>query len=303
MTFNKEEKISINLSMPAKTLRLLEGAFDMHTHPGPDFVPRIFDVYELAEQCKKLGMAGFVAKNHNLPTQGLAYSVNKKFSEVKCFGSITLNFAVGGLNLAAINVAAEMGAKVVWFPTISSTSSIARGGGSSEAHKFLSKITGSPTKGIEIINSNGSVLPKVEDCLNSIAEYNLVLATGHLTIEETIALVDAAKSVGVDKIVITHPRFPVEKQIELADRGAYIELTNLYSDKKSAATYIDNIKKIGANRCIICTDSGMVDFPRKAHNEAEYWKIIIARLLDNGISENNIATMIKINPKKLLDIK
>ena len=66
MTLIKEEKISIDLSMPVKTLRLLEGAFDMHTHPGPDFVPRIFDIYELAEQCRKLGMAGFVAKNHNL---------------------------------------------------------------------------------------------------------------------------------------------------------------------------------------------------------------------------------------------
>ena len=39
--------------------------------------------------------------------------------KTKVFGSIALNSMVGGLNPSAVDLALAMGAKVVWFPTIS----------------------------------------------------------------------------------------------------------------------------------------------------------------------------------------
>ena len=60
----------------------------------------------------------------------------------------------------------------------------------------------------------------------------------------------------------------------------------------------DAIKLIGPQHCVMGTDFGQADNPVAA----EGLKMFIKAMLENGISEKDIETMVKKNPAKLLKI-
>ncbi len=94
--------------------------------------------------------------------------------------------------------ALTQGAKEIWMPTISA------------AHPMRSR--GIKDEGITILDEGGALLPAVLDILRLISEHDAILGTGHLSIIEMRALVSAARSAGVKRILVTHP--------EIAARGA-----------------------------------------------------------------------------------
>src|SRR5438876_2188373 len=86
----------------ARARDLVRGAYDLHVHTGPDIMPRATTDIELAQQCKHWGQAGFVIKSHYTPTAERAALVRMMFPDVGVLGAITLNDAVGGMNVLAI---------------------------------------------------------------------------------------------------------------------------------------------------------------------------------------------------------
>ena len=53
----------------------LRGAIDLHAHAGPDpFAERKLDARGLVDDYAAAGLAGFVLKSHEYPTQPLAYT-------------------------------------------------------------------------------------------------------------------------------------------------------------------------------------------------------------------------------------
>jgi imidazolonepropionase-like amidohydrolase len=61
---------------------------------------------------------------------------------------------------------------------------------------------------------------------------------------------------------------------------------------------IEEIRAVGAQHCIISTDLGQCDNPPAA----EGMRMFIALLLKNGITQDEIELMAKINPAKLLGL-
>ena len=58
---------------------------------------------------------------------------------------------------------------------------------------------------IAVLDEAGALLPEVHSVLKVIAKHDMVLATGHLSEREIIAVVDASADAGVRRIVVTHP--------------------------------------------------------------------------------------------------
>ena len=107
--------------VPSERARtLVRGAVDYHVHVAPDFVARRITDVDLARRCLETGQAGFGLKSHYTPTTERAQVVAAAVPGVVVLGTITLNRAVGGLNPLAVEVAARQGARIVWFPTVSS---------------------------------------------------------------------------------------------------------------------------------------------------------------------------------------
>lgn len=274
---------------------LIQGSIDMHLHAGPDArLDRRVDALQAAMQARELGMRAIVLKSHEYPTAPVAWIVSKIVDHIDVFGSMTLDLEAGGLNPVAVEASASLGAKVIWMPTLTAASEHRKRG-----------LDG----GVTIFDDKEQLLPVVGGILDIIKHYDIVLATGHVSVQEIFALVNEAKRRGLDKIVITHPMsthfgttLDLKQQQELANKGCYIEhcfvLTLPTTERLDPREIVNAVKAVGADHCILSTDLGQgFNLP-----PAEGMRMAIATLLRAGLSKEEVEAMAKTNPAKLLGL-
>ena len=281
---------------------LVRGSIDMHCHHAPDaMIEGRMDALETVKKAREMGMRAVVLKSTYFPTTPMADIIQKLVPEVKVFGSVCLDNEIGGLNHEALEPLAKFGTKVVWMPTHSSTNSRAN-------MRRLPGVT-LEGEGFSLIDAAGKLVPEVGRILSIVKKYNMVLANGHVSPRETFALFEAAKAMGINKMVVTHGlwvngsvKFTLDELKKLGEMGAYIEHcyvgflpTDFRYDPKPMA---DAIKFIGAEHCIISSDLGQYYNPPPA----EGMRMFIALLLKNGLSPTEVEFMAKKNSAKLLDL-
>lgn len=169
---------------------ILEGALDIHVHFGPDpKVERRAGAVEIALQARDMGMQGVVLKSHEYPTHPVAATTSDLVPDVTILGGIALDVEVGGLNFKAVEATANMGGRVVWMPTYSA-----------KADRESKGLEG----GISLLNGSGGLVPEVHSILELIKSHDMVLATGHISTAESLALVAEARNMGINRVVVTH---------------------------------------------------------------------------------------------------
>lgn len=135
----------------------------------------------------------------------------------------------------------------------------------------------------------------------------MILGTAHLSVAEILAVVREAQRRGVRRILVTHAdfevnRIPLETQHALAAEGAIIEKCLLTIMPGWASTTIEriaaDIKELGPERCVLVTDFGQANHPNPGDGMGDF----IRRLMENGISEDAIHTMVSTNPNRLLGL-
>lgn len=287
---------------------LLAGAIDLHVHAFPDIRPRRIDAIELVDEARGVGMTGALIKDHVTITADRAYILNKIFPDFKVFGSIVLNYTVGGLNPAAVKAAIRLGVKQIYMPTYSSAYGIKKHGVISETFTELFPPNGK--KGISILSTKGTLLPEVDIILKTIMENDVILGTGHLSPAESLKLIERAKELGVQKVLVTHPSslltdMSLDDQKRAVQMGAFIEhcyvgCTTFTSTGKPLPpkAMAEQIKAVGAEHCIMSTDFGQL----KNLPPVEGMRKFIEEMLANGITEDGIDRMIRKNPRKLLNL-
>ncbi|MEH7613011.1 MULTISPECIES: DUF6282 family protein [Bacillaceae] len=286
---------------------LLKGAIELHVHSSPSLFPRKQTDWELVEDVKKAGMAGVVLKAHEAQTADRATLIREKEPGLHVYGGLVCNYFTGGLSPTAVDAAIRLGAKVIWMPTFSAEQH-QRFFGKKKSNFFNSKrALTHPSAGIEIWDENRNIYPEVYEILELVAEANVILATGHLEVEEVLALVDAAKERKVEKILIQHTdlgiaRVPFEYEKQLVKKGCILEKCYLASSEDfndiSTQEMAESIKQLGAESCVMVTDYG------QQHNIPPIKALsnFIEDMLRHGITEEEILTMVNYNPKKLLGI-
>jgi len=275
--------------------RLVEGAVDIHVHFAPDpKVERRGNAIEIAKQAAEMGMQALVFKSHEYPTQPVAYTVSQVVSDITLIGGITLDYEVGGLNPAAVEATANMGGRVVWMPTYSAQAD--------RQHKGLSG-------GICLLDDNGKLLPEVYAILEVVKAYDMVVATGHVSTRECIALVSEAKNLGINRVVVTHGTTSAfwtgmmpEDMKTMAGMGAYVEhclhVMMPMTYRMPPQDLVEVIRTIGTENCIISTDFGQDFHPMPA----EGLRMGIATLLKAGLDEVELGMLVKDNPARLLGL-
>lgn len=290
--------------------KALQGAYDLQVHVAPDVIERRTDDVDLARDFLERGLRGFVLKSHYVPTAERAKVVARAVPGIAAYGAITLNHAVGGLNPVAVEIAGRSGCRIVWMPTVDAANETAgrpRSGG--KALPFWASIQRElAAKGISpppmsVLDAGGAVIDVVHQCLELIAEHDMILATGHLGGREIAALVEAAKQAGVSRIVVTHAEFPSqnltpEEQMALADNGAIIEhcFTTMHTGKASWETCFENVRAVGPSRCLLSSDLGQPINPPVAEGLASFAQ----RCLDAGFSIDDVRVMAVTNAARLV---
>ncbi|MEN1967891.1 DUF6282 family protein [Lentibacillus sp. N15] len=284
---------------------LLEGAYDFHVHSAPSIFERKQNDWEVTADAIQANMGGLVLKSHESSTAERAYLIQEKEPSLHVVGGIVLNSYVGGLNPYAVEATLKMGGKVVWFPTLSSIQ---------HQHYFAGKKTklysgeSQPSNETVNIKENGKIKDDVHQILSLIKEYDAVLATGHLSLQDTYLLVEAAISIGIEKIIIQHAdmgiaKIPLKDQEYFASKGCMIEKCFLACSPDfkdlTVAEMVRTIHQLGAKSCILGTDYG------QPHNEppVHAFNRFVEQLEANGVSEKDMICMIKENPTHLLNVR
>jgi len=287
-----------------KVKELMQGAIDVHIHTGPDVFPRLVDDFEAAIQAKEAGMKAILIKNHMTCTGDRAQIVSKE-TDFPVFGGVALNLPLGGLNLQAVDSALRMGAKEVWMPTLHAEEYLADG-----SHvPMFNKVLKTGLKGINILNEGGCLKPEVLEIISLIAEKDVILGTGHISIKEAMVLVPKAKEMGVKKIFITHPlstmlNYAVSDLREILEKGATMiehninDTTHQMKHPISLSLISEAILAVGADTVIMSTDGGQIINP----SPVEMMELFISQMLDLGVSEKDISTMVRDNPARMLEI-
>jgi hypothetical protein len=286
----------------ARARELVRGAYDLHVHVEPDLAPRRIDDLALARRFAELGLAGFVLKSHYVPTAERAAVVRAAVRGVDALGAIALNAGVGGLNAQAVEIAARSGARIVWLPTVDSENEASEDGPKPAKQPVWRKIQDEFTAagvGGEPVALTQAALARV---LEVVARHKLVLATGHLGRGEIHTAVEAALAAGAEHVVVTHPDYPtqgvpVDEQVALARRGAWLErcFAPIHTGKVSWEATFEAIRATGAASNVLSTDLGQLANPPVEDGLA----LMADRLLGAGFSEDDVRTMAVTNTRTL----
>lgn len=283
----------------------MKGVIDMHVHTNPDLRLRAYDDFELCDAAVRVGARAIVIKTHLGNTANRAYLTNRYNERVNgknnftMFGSVTLNRCIGGINPVAVENALKLGAKVVWLPT-------------SSARNHLEKLGKSTEDCVDVVR-NGEIVPELKKVLELVKAYDAVLGTGHISVPEIFTVTKAAREMGVQKIVVTHPEWWIvnmtPEEQERIVREYNVILERCYAQNKGVGAgngYLSNlpgnlevIQKIGYKNVLISTDGGQVENPHWELAEEEY----LQYMADHGIPEEHIRYMSHDLPCWLLGIE
>ena len=139
--------------------------------------------------------------------------------------------------------------------------------------------------------------------------YDAVLATGHISPEEIRCVVDSARNIGVQKIVITHPEYWVvdmslEDQQELiSDYNVILERCFMQPLKNgqwisNAERNLKAIRKLGAENSILSTDCGNPATPPWEESMRQYLQF----MADHNVSRDELRAMTETTPARLLGL-
>ena len=285
----------------------LDGVIDLHAHVAPETemlnFRRAFDAIEAAQLARIHGMRGIVFKEHHTETASWAYLVSQIVPGIELYGGIVLNRAVGGINPVAVEaMALSRGGhgRVVYMPTIDA--------------EYRSR---DPDQAVAVTRG-GELLPEVYEVLRVMAEHDLALSTGHLSPEETVLLIRAAREAGVDRIYVQHPNhsgMPVSMAAmqEMVRLGAFIEIVLSGEGLTGGGPAVvdrDNpvidfgpqkladMRELGPENIVLTSDLGQpgrVDYARA-------FEMALEALAAAGFSQDEIDLMTKRNPARFLGL-
>lgn len=290
----------------AKVDNLLIGAVDLHVHSGPSTMARQLDHFEAVEQAAAAGMRGILFKDHHYSVAPFIPIMDRTLGHlnVEMFGGLVLNNTTGGLNPFVVDAQLKMGAKLIWMPTAQSANHIRSSHGKT---RLASNVQLKRPPGITVVDAYGDLLDVVKEILDSIAEFDAILSSGHLHISEIWTLFTEAKKRGVKRLLINHPMYGLHftyKDIqELAEMGAVVE--------QSACLYVDcrfnvftptelkeHIEAAGVANSSIGSDLGQVDNPAPVEGLRQAIKLCLAL----GFSEDDVRLMVRDNPARLVGL-
>jgi hypothetical protein len=288
--------------------RVLQGAVDMHCHSSPSPMPRRITHVEAARSAAQLGFRAMVVKchYHNTVFDLLAMEDQLAGLPIEVFGGVVLNSQVGGLNPHAADLAFKMGGRIVWFPTISSTAHLCHAAQDEALRSHFVPRGVMESEEVDVFGEDGDLVPEVEQILRIAKEADGIVSTGHLAPDRVTAVLEKAHSMGMRKLVVSHPNFIIEAD-KHTDAQRFVELgavmehcLGLFKDERYCPfqELVDWINAIGPEHTSLASDLGQVGSPLPM----EAYLTICEQLLDSGISEADLRTMVVENPSRLLSL-
>lgn len=287
---------------------VLNGAVDLHRHGYPeisdDLRTPLSDIEDVT-MCREAGMSAVVLKSHIWPTVGRAQLIEQAVPGIRVVPSVTLNRFAGGLHADVVELAARQGAGVVYLPTASAASDLRRDGISGRIARVIDRYQPADEVGVSVLTESGALTRDLEECLDVVDEWPMVVYSGHLSVPETLAILESGRV--RDRFVFAHPDSHSigaddEAIVRAAQLGAFIEICALGTypaiDRVTHADLARLIRLVGAERCVLTSDYFFSWCPPSS----VMLRDLAAGLHAEGITRAELDTMLGRNPRDLLGI-
>lgn len=287
--------------------RLVAGAWDLHVHAAPSLFDRRGDVWDLADACAGAGMAGIVLKSHHGSSVEAAALVGARTPRLAVHGGVVLNAFVGGLNALAVEASLALGGRIVWLPTIHAAAHEACFGTLGGFPFQASKVARRPASGLSILDADGRLTRGMLDILEVLDGRSAILATGHVSAREVLALARHLRDTRADiRLLVTHvffkvPGLTVDDLRALQSDRTWFETAWFTVSPKGNATAAQVASWIGAlpsARWIMSSDSGQVSSPPGP----EALETFARGLIEGGLEERRVREMLTDEPARLLGV-
>lgn len=273
--------------------KLLSGTYDLHIHTAPDVIPRKCSDEETVRRLEAAGMKGCAIKCHYFETAARAALLQERFPQMKIVGGLVLNRSVGGINPEAVERFGQMGGRMLWFPTMDALA----------FQQYKKNTSQVPSHFLTASGADGKLSAETIRVLEIAARYQLTLGTGHLDAGEGLRLLREGKRLGIERMVVTHVEHPalnysIEQQREAAAMGAMIEhsYNNVFFKRSTIEEIARQIRAVGCGHVILTSDLGQTDAPYSDEGMLEFAE----SLLEQGITEQELAVMMRENPEKVI---
>ncbi|MCM2389701.1 DUF6282 family protein [Streptomyces albipurpureus] len=263
---------------------------DLHVHSSPSLLPRHGDDLSTVDAMRAQGFTTMVLKAHEGSTVERAAMAGEGV-----YGGVVLNSCVGGANPDAVRVAAELGGRIVWLPTLSSPTHRA-----AVAAPELTVHRNIELRHVEVID-DGRLRTEWFDVLDAVAAHDLVLASGHLSASQTLVVFTEARRRGVQRLLVNHPKLAfLHWRDDAADAfralGAHLELgivpDLLCSEEASSLTLTAHYP---LSLLVFGGDMGHTDFPAPAAAVGPW-----LRRLEQRVGADAAATLMTTTTTNLL---
>ncbi len=280
----------------------LEDMYDLHIHPAPSIQKRKFTALEALKCADEEKMAGVMFLDHTYNTTMVAETINEMGYNAKAYGCIMLNEAVGGLDPSVVEIALALRTAQIQMPTYSSKAHQDAYGDDQKIFPYKKR-----RKPIHILDDKGNLIPAVQEILALVKGTDAFIGSGHLSPMELDVLVKRVKELGIkfvaNSVSTDMPGYPIEGQKRWAGDKVFMEhdymtITDVPHQTTSITVVVDQIRAVGAERCVIGTDAGNMKLP----DNVGAMKDFISRLLEAGITEKEIVLMTRINPRIVLGV-
>ncbi len=260
------------------------------------------------KEASEAGFSALLYKDHFYPGMAHAKLLETLYPDigVRLYSGVALNNASGGINPHAVDHAVKLGGKIVWMPTFAAANHIDK---SAEETKNYPKSVNPmlPPVPLTVLDENGKLTKETNEVLDVIADGDIILSSGHLSVKELKVLYPEAKRRGVKKMMINHPTYVVgcsdDDIRELSKLGVFMEhsICMFIPNERGPARWdAKEMRRLvdlaGVEMTIFGSDLGLIKMPRPV----EGYRAIVNDLLDLNMPKADLRKLLGANAAGLL---
>ncbi len=301
---------------------ILSGAIDGHVHACAHLNARSVTALQAARAAQAAGMRAIGLMDNFANSACIAALIDAELGapDFTVFGGLIMEPQAGGLNPRAVSAAlgagypdtaghdwrgARPGARFISFPT--------------HATRHVARIEGRSGVYLEAcfaLPEHGPLPDPIPEILDLIAAADAVLNTGHLSADETLRLIEAARARGIDRILTPCSLFPTEATEAIIAAGAVAEMSYFFVSHATQVplTHVDaeahkiptttlsdmalTLLRLDPARCVLSSDCGVSILPVPT----EGLRVFLRGLEASGVPAPALRQMVRDTPARLFGL-